>query len=479
MNSSTENSHSNRTVLLRSAIIVLCIFLGLAGVLAHKHFSALNPAPEAQASPTAPVVPVKLSAEEIFATIPTREGNSDTDKALATFLEKLRKSPNDAFLWVHLGDALAQKMRDTSDEKYYDSAELAYQRGLDLKSDSIDAMTGLAWVNGGRHLFDRSVEWANRALALDPENAAANGISGDAALELGDYEAAFDRYQKMMDSKPDLSSWSRGAYLLWLTGNPTKGTWLMQKAIESGAPFAENTAWCRAKYADMLYHNGAFLPAAQALVPALKAAPKNTQVLLSAGRIAAAQLDYAAAERYYQTILESGPQHEALVALGDLQMVKKDPVAAEKYYVQVEELYQKHLNTANHSHLNVAKFYADHDRNLVEALRITEQNKLTKNVISADTLAWVYYKNGDQPRAIEAIKIALAQKTPDAEIHYHAAMIAARFGDKASALNHLRIAVGLNPQFNVLGAPIAAATLQKLSTGQNTASLPETETRQP
>ena len=90
-------------------------------------------------------------------------------------------------------------LRDTADEKYYDYAETAYQYALKLHPSAVDALSGMAWVTGGRHQFEQSREWANRALAIDPENAAACGILGDAALELGDYDAAYDHYQKMMD----------------------------------------------------------------------------------------------------------------------------------------------------------------------------------------------------------------------------------------------------------------------------------------
>ena len=79
---------------------------------------------------------------------------------------------------------------------------------------------------------------------VEAGNPAALGILGDGAVELGDYEKAFDQYQKMMDARPHLSSWSRGAHLLWLTGNRSKAMWLMERAIKAGAPFAENTAWC-------------------------------------------------------------------------------------------------------------------------------------------------------------------------------------------------------------------------------------------
>ncbi|MBA2270113.1 MAG: hypothetical protein H0W43_02045 [Chthoniobacterales bacterium] len=191
-------------------------------------------------------------------------------------------------VWVNLGDSLAQVLRDTANVQYYDFAETAYERVLRLNSKSVDAMSGMAWVTGGRHLFDQSMAWAGRALRIDPGHALSHGIIGDAALELGDYEKAFDEYQKMMDLRPDLSSWTRGSYLLWLTGNRSKATWLMKKAIKAGAPYAENTSWCRAKLAMMLYHDGAYLPAAQVLAPALTSGTRNTHVLLAAGRIAAA-----------------------------------------------------------------------------------------------------------------------------------------------------------------------------------------------
>ena len=347
--------------------------------------------------------------------------------------------------------------------KYYDYTELAYRQALQLDPRSVDAMNGMAWVLGGRHVFDQSIEWANRALKIDPGNAPARGIIGDAALELGDYDQAFDEYQEMMNLRPDLSSWSRGAYLLWLTGNPSKANWLMQKAIKAGAPYAENTAWCRAKLALMLFQDGALLPAEQVLAPALAAAPRNTHVLLAAGRIAAARRDFPAATRYYQTVLDIAPNHEALAALGDIFAANGEKEKAEEYYKKVEALHAAHLASGVHSHMLMAKFYADHDRNLVEALRLAEQHKLTHNVLEADILAWVYFKSGDLPHARDAIKRALIHNTPDAEMHYHAGMIAAASGDRGAAQKELGKALSLNPKFSLLQAPIAHQMLDRVA----------------
>ena len=431
---------------------ICCIFVAFGAVM----LSRTPPVATAEK-------PVRKTLEQILAALPAPKLESASGKALAAGLDEVRKKPDNAVAWVTLGDLLAQAERDSADCDYYDFAEMAYLRALDLSPESGAAMSGMAWVMGGRHLFDESIKWAGQALALDAGNAAALGIIGDAEVEIGDYDKAFDHYQKMMDTRPDLSSWSRGAHLLWLTGNKSKAMWLMERAIKAGAPFAENTAWCRAKLAMMQFHDGALLPAALTLEPALAASSRNTHVLLAAGQIAAARHDFAAARQHYETVLEASPNQEALTALGDLCAQAGDSEGAEKHYAQVEVL---HARGGAHDHMLMAKFYADHDRKLVEALRMAEQHKLTRNVLEADTLAWVYFKNGDQPRAVEAIKRALSRGTPDAELEFHAGMIAAAAGDRISAQKHLQQALSFNSQFSLLQAPIAVKMLDRLGSAK-------------
>jgi tetratricopeptide (TPR) repeat protein len=454
--SDSISPRKTRSSLWRIAAVTGCIGAAFTAALVLRE----TPKPKSIAAP------VVLSGAQTLALISSVGVDSASGRVLEKALAKVREKTGEAARWVELGDVLSQILRETSDEKFYDHAEAAYQFALRLQPSAVDALTGMAWVTGGRHNFEQSREWANRALAIDADNAAACGILGDAALELGDYEAAYEHYQKMMDLKPDLSSWSRGAHLLHMTGETSSAISLMEKAIKAGGPFAENTAWCRAKLAMMLFSQGALLPAAQALERPLKAGTKNVHVLLAAGRIAAAREDFASAEKYYRTVNEAAPNHDALVALGDISAVKGDKDGAEKFYAQVEALEASQSARTGHSHMAMARFYADHDRKPIEALRMAEARKLTRNVTEADTLAWVYFKNGDQPRAIDSIKRALSQKTQDAEIHFHAGMIAAKFGDRASAQKHLQEALNLNPRFHVLKAPLAVKALEELGGAQ-------------
>ncbi|MEP7072487.1 MAG: tetratricopeptide repeat protein, partial [Verrucomicrobiota bacterium] len=402
------------------------------------------------------------SSGKILALIPESKGDSPTDRAITKARLLASHKPQNASSWIHLADAVMQKARDTADESLYDPAEMAYTRANLLDPRRVDALAGLAWVNGDRHLFEDSIVWANKALAIDPNNAASYGIRGDAELELDDYDGAFRDYQKMADLRPDLSSYSRGAHLLWMTGNRPKALALMEKALRAGSPFAENTAWCRAQLALMLFQDGAYLPADQTIAPALASAPRNMRVLLVAGRIKTALRDYSAAQALYRRVLEVAPNIEADAALGDLAAAAGQHAEAEKYYRQAEELHAVHVARKGHDHMQMARFDADHDRNLVDALRMAEQRKLTKNVIEADTLAWVYFKNGDLEKAREAISRALSHDTPDPEILFHAGMIAAKLGDRVVASKYLDTAVNWCPRFNLHQAPIAFETLRDL-----------------
>ena len=440
---------------LRAGAIVLCLSLAFFAVLLNKHYhqKVAVPAPNTKAE----------TPEQILASIQMPPGDSPTHSALVKALTRAGKSPNDSNSWTNLGDAVAQCLRETNNQAYYGQAELAYSHALRVDSHNLGALTGLAWVYGGRHLFPRSVAWANKALEVDRDDPTAYGILGDAELELGDYDQALHNYQKMISLRPDLSSYSRSGYLLWVTGHRARAIELMQRAIRAGAPFAENTAWCRAKLAMMLFDDGALLPAWQTLEPALSPTTSNIHVLLAAGRILTARHDYVAALEYYRMATAVTPNIEALSAIGDLYALQGDKAKAEDCYRQVEALHSANLSTGFHDHMQIARFYADHGRNLIEALRMAEQSKLTRNVLQADTLAWVYFKNGDLDKAADAIKRALSHGTLDPSAYFHAGMIAAKRSDFTGARRYLSIALSFNPEFSPLDAPLARKTLYDLA----------------
>lgn len=410
-------------------------------------------------------VPAGQPGGAILAQIPASAGGSGIDRELRRCAEEARRKPEQASAWADLGDALMQKARDTQDAAYYGHAERVYGQSLRLEPRSVQALAGMAWVYGCRHEFERSIALAKQAVALDPKRPDAYGILGDAELETGEYEAAGEHYQKMLDLRPDLSSYSRGARFLYVTGNFRKAIFLMEKAVAAGGPYAENTAWCRAQLGLMLWSWGAYPAAEQVLRQGLEKAPRSYPLLAAMGKVKASRRDYDAAIEYYQRAVAVVPQHEAVAALGDLYRLTGRRAEAEKQYALVEAIHR--LNAANgvRGDMQIALFYADHDRNLPQALQQAEAEYQTrKNVYAADTLAWCLYKNGRLEEAKEMARKALRYHTPEAGFLYHAGMIHARLGDRARAQKYLYQALSVNSEFHPVFAGVAARTLAELGT---------------
>ena len=419
--------------------------------------NAAAPAPVILQQNTAPAPAVETPA------LPAPPKKSLSDEMIAKTSALVRKNPGNVKAWGDLGDAYMQKARETADVTYYNHAEQSYQKAVALKPDNVPALNGLAWVNGGRHEFEKSIVWANKSIAADPKNNDAYGLIGDADVEMGRYEAAYKNYQTMLDLRPDTSSYSRGAHLLWLMGDERKAQWLMAKAIKAGGPFAENTAWCRAQLALMLMSTGATLPAEQTVQDALKYTPHNYQLLMAMGRLQAAKKDYPAAIDYYKQAVEGVPVHDALVALGDIYTLTGKPDEARKQYALVEATHKLMKANGIRGDMQIAQFDADHDRDIPEAVRIEETEYKTRpNVYVADTLAWCYYKAGRYKEAQAMSVKAMARNTPEAAFAFHAGMIAVKQHQIIPAKKNLSDALSLNPNFSLLYAPVAADTLREL-----------------
>jgi tetratricopeptide (TPR) repeat protein len=396
------------------------------------------------------------------ALLPAQPARTTSDDEIHKASEVARSHPTDA-AWSRLGDAFMQKARETMDLSYYGRAEAAYRNSLALNPSYANALVGVAWVLSGRHEFEQSIEWANKALKVEPNRADAYGLLGDAATEMGDYDTAFEHYQKMLDLKPDIASYSRAAHLLFITGGFKKATLLMSKAIGSGGAYPENRAWCIAQMALLDFAQGAYVPAEQMLTEGLKESPNNYHLLAAMGKVKAALKDFLAAIEYYKRAQAIVPQHEVVVALGDLYTLEGRTDDANRQYALVDVVRQ--LNKANGiiGDLQMAQFLADHDRDLAEALQIAETEYKTRpTVYGADTLAWCYYKNGRISEARKYSLKALSQNTPEAMFSYHRGLILAEAGDIGEARKALYQALSQNPYFDPIRAVGAMKMVQEL-----------------
>ena len=120
------------------------------------------------------------------------------DQAIQREQYKLRRNSRDAGAYHRLGDAYAQKARETGDLSYLTLAEKALRKALEITPGNAGAARHLAYV------FPRVTSFAKRprrplkAIELDPKDGDAYGVLGDAYLELGRYDRAGEAYDAMM-----------------------------------------------------------------------------------------------------------------------------------------------------------------------------------------------------------------------------------------------------------------------------------------
>jgi tetratricopeptide (TPR) repeat protein len=382
---------------------------------------------------------------------------------------------------------------------YCEQAEAVYRKALELAPGRPAALVGLAWVANTQHDFQAGRRWARQALASDPRLAEAHALLGDAAMELGDYDEAFEHFQRSLDLRPNLSAYARAAQLVWVTGDAQRAKTLMSKAITAGPFDTRSAAWCRAALARMMFDTGALLPAEKQAELSLGEEPDQPDALLVLARIKTARQDLRAAVALCEQALASGPRHAPLVLLADLYQLAGDAPMAER---TAQRVIDYHRNRRTHTHTSpggetipqpvsagatkgvghsqvgpelesiphqhgdseLARFLADHDRDLECALAEAEAAYETlKNVHAADTLAWCYYKTGRLADAARLIRRALRWNTPDAAILFHAGMIHAKLPDRSTAQKYLYQSLSLNPHFHPRDAALARQQLDQLA----------------
>lgn len=416
------------------------------------------------ASGSIPLLGGARSQEALLTAVAAEVDGTTGDPSLRRALARLRLASGDAQSWVELGDALMQRGRESEDSLWFERGEQAYRRALELDETSPAARVGLAWVLNVRHAFEASRDQAERALAADPDNASAHGLLGDALLELGDEDGAAPHYQAMLDLRPDLASYSRAGQLLYRRGDLVAAIRLMQLAIEAGSGHAEHVAWCRAQLALMLWRSGRLVDAERVLAPALERAPEHVDVLLVAARLQASRGDYTAAIELYERGVGIAPHYAPLVELADLYEWTGREALSQATRVRIEAMHQRPGADGEPGPLQIARYYADHDRRPEEAVRLAKAAHAGRATrASAETLAWAYFKAGRLEEAEHALREALAPGRREADLLFHAGLIYAGLGQRRTAQQYLYEALSLNPHFDVRGARLAAESLRTLA----------------
>jgi len=388
------------------------------------------------------------------------------DNHIAYYQHILQRNPRDARTYHRLGDALIRKARESGDVTYFNRAEEALQKSLDLVPTNAGAWRHLAYVAYSRHEFDQAATYARKALELDRGDGHAWGVLGDALLETGRYAEAEDAYGRMIAIEADLHALGRRAGLKSMRGDTTGALADLERAVAEGRAArrpAESVAWALTQLGSEHFAVGQLDRAEARHREALRAYPNYYRGLAGLGQVRAAQRHFEEAADLYRRAIAIVPLPEYATALGDIFTRQGRVEEARKQYDLVE--YIGRLNALNKILYNreLAYFYADHGVNLATALEMAQgELSARRDVYAYDLLAWALVKNGRAEEARAAIGEALKLGTKDARLYFHAGLIHAALGEPDRAHQYLARALATNPNFHVLYADVAKQTLVSL-----------------
>jgi tetratricopeptide (TPR) repeat protein len=360
------------------------------------------------------------------------------------------------------GDALLQKVRETGDPRNYVAAEAAFRRALAEDSHNAAALAGMGSLALGRHDFRGGLIYARRARAEAPEIVRFYGIEVDALVELGRYGEAERVLQRMVDLKPNLSSYARVSYFRELHGDLAGAAEAMRLAVSAGGDAPENVAYVQTLLGNLELDRGRSAAAERSYRLALARFPRYAAARAGLARVAVAQGELALAIRRYRTLVAVLPLPEYVVALGEAEVVAGDHAGAQRDFglVRIERrLYER---SGVNLDLELALFESDHG-SAARGLAFARQAwRSAPSVRSADALGWALTRSGQPEAGLEFGRRALRLGSKDPLFLYHAGMSARAAGNERLARRYLSSSLSLNPRFSPLRAPRAQRALRAL-----------------
>ena len=406
-------------------LTVAVIVLAGAAVFALRHRTQSSSKP-----PSPAASPLAESTSPATALVLTSLGGSEKiDAEIAALQAKVRETPTSAPALERLGWAFVTKARLANDPGFYKLAEQCAVAigGIAPHDPGADLLRG--HIDHALHRF-HDAEAIARRLTGTRDFVFDYALLGDALMEQGKLPEAVEAYQKMVDLKPCLQTYSRVAHMRWLKGDLPGAIAAARLAVSSGTPREpEPLAWAATRLSFYLLQQNELAPALAATDEALHYAPNYAPALLSRGRIFLAQNDLRHAAESLKIAAQLSPLPEYLwtyaeAARADGQASEAD--AAERTLSQT--------GAANDPR-TFALFLASRGLEAPVALQLARAElKERADVFTHDAVAWAEFASGHLEEATTESAFALVEGTGDPRLYLHAGTIAAAAGKTPEAL---------------------------------------------
>lgn len=394
-------------------------------------------------------------------------GRGDIDATIASLEARADSDLVNAETFASLGLAYLNKARSSADPAWYTRAEEALETSLDLDADeNFTAFIGMGLLAGARHDFPASLEWAERAQEANRFDAFAYGIEGDALIQLGFDRAAEDAFQRMVDRRPDLSSFARISYARQVGGDIAGAIDAMELARDASST-PDDVAWTSYNVAELYVGSGRLERAEKEYRRGAAADPEHYLPDEGFAHLAFTRGEIPKAIELLSSVVKRVPLPDYIVALGELHLLNGDEALAEEQFALAEAASRRFHEAGVTPDTEEVLFYADDRRDPARALLISRSLMKTRfrNAEVVDAHAWALHANKRHAAAEKHIRRALASRKGDPLILFHGAQIAEALGRPEVARRRYERAIAVDPYFSFRYSHVAQQRLRALSRG--------------
>lgn len=372
---------------------------------------------------------------------------SPAEQSIASAKKEIAKKPTSYFGYNQLAIALSRRARETSDVTFYSQAEDALNKSLELSPNNLEADKIRIWLLLGRHEFPAALEAATALNKKVPDDVLVYGFLVDANAELGNYKAAEDAAQWMLNIRPgNLPGLARAAYLRELFGDVDGAYELMDMAYQATVPTeTEDRAWILSQMGHLRLIVGRTDEADSILRQALTLFPGYHYALGNLANVRIAQKKYDDAVTLLEQRYQAAPHAENLYDLAEALELAGRADDAQIAFKEFETKSVAESFRKDNSSRELVFYYADHAHQPARALEIARQEFAWRHdVYTLDAYAWALHVCGQDNEAKKQIDRALAVGVQDARLFAHAGAIALKVGDRDKAEHFLHESVSLH-----------------------------------
>jgi len=395
--------------------ILLSVFIVL-GVTARRK-ARVRPASENQPA----------SCRLVLAPLPV---DKPIDQEIAREQARVVNSPSSPNALERLGWTFIKKARVSFDAGFYKLAEQCAVCMETRSSKSADALLLHAHALQSLHRFGEA-EIAARELVKLRERPFDYGVLGDILIDEGKVREGAAAYQKMVDLRPDLQSYARGAHVRWLTGNLDGAIQLMKLATSASSPNdPEAAAWGFTRLANYQFQQNATKSALESCAAALALQSDYAPAMLVRGRI-------LLAEGRVNVAVDELQQAAKLNPLPEYQWALAEALAAAGNRDRAAEI-ESQIAESSDDPRAVSLFLSTRHQNVERAVRLAQQELINRqDIFTHDALAWALAAAGRVTEAQQQTDHALAEGTADSRLYLHAGIVAALNNDNQQAKRRL------------------------------------------